>query len=104
MGRRHDDGDDDWALDKTGFEEMPTFTKTKSLPVCLPSWAVPSRAEMAAIAAASPTATAVVTLELLPEVNSPSTALAPSRRKKRRHVTFGEAECVLFRTDTFESN
>lgn len=71
----------------------PPLPRARSAPVMLPAAAVRSRSLPRMEAdEASPTPMAAT----LPETRSPTTALALSRRRKRRSVTFGAAECKEF--------
>mmetsp|Transcript_45564 Transcript_45564/g.117785 ORF Transcript_45564/g.117785 Transcript_45564/m.117785 type:complete len:183 (-) Transcript_45564:93-641(-) len=88
-------------------EIIPSLSKAKSAPVMLPSRAVRSRQDLFNERGASPDSAAPSPSDgdeeagaaVLPAPRSPSTALAQSRRKKRRNVTFGEAQMREFRVD-----
>lgn len=89
---------------------IPKVGRAKSSPVMLPSIAVRSRQVSAGLASPSPLVLSFgmnsqeraldeAQPHMLKEVRSPSTAKSADRRKARRTVTFGEAQCHSFRVE-----
>lgn len=93
-------------------DSVPKVTTSKSAPVLLPSRAVPSRQDkyVQSFIDISPAASEAQLSRLqaeeaspapmAKELRSPSTALGETRKKKKRNVTFGEAQCHQFRVDS----
>eukprot|EP00930_Biecheleria_cincta_P028280 TRINITY_DN19728_c0_g1_i1.p1 TRINITY_DN19728_c0_g1~~TRINITY_DN19728_c0_g1_i1.p1 ORF type:complete len:207 (-),score=44.97 TRINITY_DN19728_c0_g1_i1:135-701(-) len=76
---------------------LPIIPRARSAPLLLP---LPSRVELAAARDAENEADLKELSPVMkPEVRSPSTAVSETRRKKRRHVTFGAAQYREFQVD-----